>query len=54
MIAVEQLKKSFGPNPVLRGVSMNQQKGETIVIKQYDQPVVQMVPVTLSSIKSSK
>jgi ABC-type polar amino acid transport system ATPase subunit len=32
MIAVEQLKKSFGPNPVLRGVSMSQQKGETIVI----------------------
>jgi len=32
MIAVEQLKKSFGPNPVLRGVSMSQRKGETIVI----------------------
>ena len=32
MIAVEQLKKSFGPNPVLRGVSMSQQKGETIVV----------------------
>jgi ABC-type polar amino acid transport system ATPase subunit len=32
MIAVEQLKKSFGPLPVLRGVSMTQQKGETIVV----------------------
>jgi ABC-type polar amino acid transport system ATPase subunit len=32
MIAVEQLKKSYGPHPVLRGVSMAQQKGETIVI----------------------
>lgn len=32
MIAVEQLKKSFGRNPVLRGVSMSQQKGETIVV----------------------
>jgi ABC-type polar amino acid transport system ATPase subunit len=32
MIAVEQLKKSFGPLAVLRGVSMSQQKGETVVI----------------------
>src|SRR5215469_6294636 len=32
MIAVEQLKKSFGRHAVLRGVSMSQSKGETIVI----------------------
>jgi polar amino acid transport system ATP-binding protein len=32
MIAVEQLKKSFGRHPVLRGISMSQQKGETTVI----------------------
>ena len=32
MIAVEQLKKSFGPLPVLRGISMSQQKGEAAVI----------------------
>jgi len=32
MIAVEQLKKSFGRHAVLRGVSMSQQKGETTVI----------------------
>jgi len=32
MIAVEQLKKSFGRHPVLRGISMRQQKGETTVI----------------------
>ena len=32
MIAVEQLKKSFGQHAVLRGVSMSQSKGETIVV----------------------
>ena len=32
MIAVEQLKKSFGRHAVLRGVSMSQSKGETIVV----------------------
>jgi polar amino acid transport system ATP-binding protein len=32
MIAVEQLKKSYGRHPVLRGISMSQQKGETTVI----------------------
>ena len=32
MIAVEQLKKSFGRHAVLRGISMSQQWGETVVI----------------------
>src|ERR1700752_2112465 len=32
MIAVEQLKKSFGPHPVLRGITMSQPKGEATVI----------------------
>jgi ABC-type polar amino acid transport system ATPase subunit len=32
MIAVEQLKKSFGRHAVLRGISMSQQRGETVVI----------------------
>lgn len=32
MIAVEQLKKSFGANPVLRGITMSQPKGEAAVI----------------------
>jgi polar amino acid transport system ATP-binding protein len=32
MIAVEQLTKSFGRHPVLRGISMRQQRGETVVI----------------------
>ncbi|HEX9046817.1 MAG TPA: amino acid ABC transporter ATP-binding protein [Verrucomicrobiae bacterium] len=32
MIAVEQLKKSFGRHAVLRGISMRQEKGETVVI----------------------
>jgi polar amino acid transport system ATP-binding protein len=32
MIAVEELKKSFGPHAVLRGVFMSQSKGETIVV----------------------
>lgn len=32
MIAVEQLKKSFGKQPVLRGITMSQQKGEAAVI----------------------
>jgi len=32
MITVEQLKKSFGRHPVLRGISMSQQRGETVVI----------------------
>ena len=32
MITVEQLKKSFGRHAVLRGISMSQQRGETVVI----------------------
>src|SRR5512143_105708 len=32
MIAVERLKKSFGKHEVLRGISMSQQRGETVVI----------------------
>jgi ABC-type polar amino acid transport system ATPase subunit len=32
MIAVEQLKKSFGQHAVLRGISMSQRQGETVVI----------------------
>ena len=32
MIAVEQLKKSFGRHAVLRGISLSQQRGETVVI----------------------
>jgi polar amino acid transport system ATP-binding protein len=32
VIAVEQLKKSYGRHAVLRGITMNQQKGETTVI----------------------
>jgi ABC-type polar amino acid transport system ATPase subunit len=32
MITVEQLKKSFGKHAVLRGISMSQQPGETVVI----------------------
>jgi glutamine transport system ATP-binding protein len=32
MITVEQLKKSFGKHEVLRGISMNQQPRETVVI----------------------
>jgi len=32
MIAVDQLKKSFGRHPVLRGISMRQAPGETTVI----------------------
>jgi len=32
VIDVEQLKKSFGKHAVLRGISMRQQKGETVVI----------------------
>ena len=32
MIAVDQLKKSFGRHEVLRGISMRQQRGETVVI----------------------
>ena len=32
MIAVELLKKSFGRHAVLRGISMSQQRGETVVI----------------------
>ena len=32
MIAVEQLKKSFGRHTVLRGITMGQQKGEATVI----------------------
>src|SRR5574340_182422 len=32
MIAVEQLKKSFRQHAVLRGISMSQQRGETVVI----------------------
>lgn len=32
MIAVEQLKKSFGRHTVLRGITMSQQKGEAAVI----------------------
>ena len=32
MIAVEQLKKSFGKHAVLRGISMRQQKGEIVVV----------------------
>ena len=32
MITVEQLTKSFGKHAVLRGISMSQQPGETVVI----------------------
>jgi ABC-type polar amino acid transport system ATPase subunit len=32
MIAVEELKKSFGKHAVLRGISMSQRQGETFVI----------------------
>jgi len=32
MITVEQLKKAFGKHAVLRGISMSQQQGETVVI----------------------
>lgn len=32
MIAVEQLKKSYGPHTVLRGITMSQPKGEAAVI----------------------
>ena len=32
MIAVEQLKKSYGPHTVLRGITMSQPKGEATVI----------------------